>query len=278
MEDKQNYQTSDKVETQPVKEKTTTLVKTTKKSNVQRTTELPEHIKNFPITTLEQAQEFATIIYQSNLAPAHFDTPKDAAVAIMYGKELGIGAMSALMNMFVIGGKVGIGIHLYTGKLIKENILYDIKEDYTPVYSYLAKHEVVYSESDYHQNKDDFQIITAKTPQTEYNVNKIQVIKKHIDYKTTIKFTRIHKIFGEVHKMEILMTVYFSEYQLMGVVKDTGSWAKQPRTMLRSRCLTTGARLIAPDLFANIYSDSELHDMNGTVYNVSEEGEVIDIV
>lgn len=276
-ETSQQFEEKEKNENQPVKKESKPPTKVvSKKDNLN--VNLPENLQNFPIATIEQAQEYAQIIFQSNLAPDHFDSPKDAAVAIMYGKELGIAPITALMNMYVHNGRVGLGIHLYTAKLIQNNIVYSILEDYIPIYSYLTKDGRRFDDKEYTENRSDFQIVTAKTLESDYEKDKIHVIRSLIDYRTTIEFVRIMLVLGEKVKMQIKMSVTLSEYKQMGVVKETGSWAKQPRTMLRSRCLTVGARLIAPDKFSSVYSESEIFDMQGVNYKVSEEGEVIEII
>lgn len=121
-------------------------------------------------TTLEQKRMFAAQMIQSGLLPATLATPdqledddyRDKAIGgviaiVEYGREINITPWVALNNMHVVQGKVVMGIHMYTGLALKNNIHINILEDYVNVY-----------------NKD----------------------KKLIDRRTTVEITRMHPLFG----------------------------------------------------------------------------------
>jgi len=45
--------------------------------------------------------------------------------------------------------------------------------------------------------------------------------------------------------------------------------------MLRTRCITEALRLYAADIFMGTYETSEIMDVEGTTYDLDEEGNII---
>jgi hypothetical protein len=126
-------------------------------------------------TTLDQKRHFAVQMIQSGLLPNTLATPdqleddelRDKAIGgviavVEYGRELNITPWVALNGMHVVQGKVVIGIHMYMGLALKNNILVDVVEDYNKQY-----------------NKE----------------------KKLIDIQTTVEITRKHKEFDGLVKV-----------------------------------------------------------------------------
>jgi len=52
------------------------------------------------------------------------------------------------------------------------------------------------------------------------------------------------------------------------------NWQKMPRIMLRTRALTIGARIVAPEAILGLYETSEMADVKGVNYETTEEGVV----
>ena len=99
-------------------------------------------------TSLEQKRHFAVQMIQSGLLPNTLATPdqledddfRDKAIGgviavVEYGRELDISPWVALNGMHVVQGKVVIGIHMYMGLALKNNILVDVVEDYSKIYN-----------------------------------------------------------------------------------------------------------------------------------------------
>jgi hypothetical protein len=64
---------------------------------------------------------------------------------IEYGREMKITPWIALNGMHVVQGKVVMGIHMYMGLALKNNILVDVTEDYRKMYSASDKTKLGYS-------------------------------------------------------------------------------------------------------------------------------------
>jgi len=99
-------------------------------------------------TSLEQKRNFAVQMIQSGLLPATLASPdhlideeyRDKAIGaviavVEYGRELSITPWVALHGMHVVQGKVVMGIHMYMGLALKNNILVNVIEDYKKVYN-----------------------------------------------------------------------------------------------------------------------------------------------
>jgi len=124
--------------------------------------------------SLDQKRAFAEQMIMSGLLPETLATVamlKDpgfrdraigAVVAVVeYGRELSITPWVALHGMHVVQGKVVMGIHMYMGLALKNNIIVDVVSDYRKVYN----------------DK-----------------------KQLVDIETTIEITRKYKAFGDLVK------------------------------------------------------------------------------
>lgn len=165
-------------------ENVTTIIKETKQEKVDIKKEVmameplpPQQLANSidMATSLEQKRHFAVQMIQSGLLPNTLATPdqlddedyRDKAIGgviavVEYGRELKITPWVALNGMHVVQGKVVIGIHMYMGLALKNNILVDVVEDYNKLY-----------------NKE----------------------KKLVDIQTTVEITRKHKEFDGLVKV-----------------------------------------------------------------------------
>lgn len=105
-------------------------------------------------SSLEEKRSFAIQMIKSGLLPVnlaspdHLDDPdlKERAVGgviavVEYGREMGISPWVALHGMHIVQGKVVMGIHMYVGLALKNDILIDVVEDWKPLHN--AKKEVV---------------------------------------------------------------------------------------------------------------------------------------
>lgn len=107
-------------------------------------------------TPLEIKRMCAIQMIQSGLLPntlATVDQLEDeelrekaigGVIAIMeYGRELNITPWVALNGMHVVQGRVVMGIHMYMGLALRNNILVDVVEDYKKLYSATDKTKLV---------------------------------------------------------------------------------------------------------------------------------------
>lgn len=98
--------------------------------------------------SLEQKRLYAIQMIQSGLLPETLATPSQledpvfsdraigAVIAVVeYGRELSITPWVALHGMHVVQGKVVMGIHMYMGLALKNNIIVDVVNDYKKVFN-----------------------------------------------------------------------------------------------------------------------------------------------
>ncbi len=78
-------------------------------------------------------------------------------------------------------------------------------------------------------------------------------IIKETDTEHVILFTRGTETYESRFTIE--------EAKQMGLVKDGGSWTRNPKDMLHWRCYARGARRIAPDLVMNLLVKDELEEL-----------------
>jgi hypothetical protein len=200
-------------------------------------------------STLDEKRMAAVQMIQSGLLPNtlatidQLDDPETREKAIggviaiiEYGREINITPWIALNGMHVVQGKVVMGIHMYMGLALKNNILVDIIEDYKKVYS-----------------------ATDKT--------------KLVDIQTTVEITRKHAEFGGLVKV-YKFSKRWSEITKAGL-DGRDNYKKRPILMLRTRCITEALRLYAADIFMGTYETSEMIDVTDSSYTLDDDGNVL---
>jgi len=176
--------------TKPVTKGKTTQV--TIKDEVVNMERLPERQMANSIDMangLEEKRRFAVEMIKSGLLPATLASPdhledddlRDKAIGaviavVEYGREIQITPWVALHGMHVVQGKVVMGIHMYMGLALKNNILVNVTRDYVKIY-----------------NKD----------------------KKLVDIETTVVITRKHDAFGDLVR-DYTFTKRWSEIKKAG--------------------------------------------------------------
>lgn len=197
------------------------------------------NFKNF--SSMEEMLAFSTQIAKSGLSP--LKKGEDVMAAILMGKELGLGTMTAVTNIYSVNGKASLGVHVINALLLKAGITYKINEDYKPIMGY--------------KNKG--------------LINEESAV---IDYRTVITFTRLVKREDNSFKeMEVTASYSLSEAKTAGLL-EKDNWKNHPKTMLRNRALAIGGRMIAGDILLGCYETSELMEVNNIKHSVTEDGTV----
>lgn len=193
-----------------------------------------DDIKLSGFSTVGEALSFAQLLIDSKLIPSTLKTPDAVVAVILQGRELGFGPITSVNNINNIQGKPTLGVHAIAAKLAQAGLTYQLIKDYEP------------------ETKTD-----AEGKETI------------VDRVTTFRFFRMWN--GRVIENDV--SYRWSEATKAGyTTKD--NWVKMPRIMMRTRALTVGARLVAPEAILGLYETSELADAKGVNYSVTEEGEV----
>jgi hypothetical protein len=200
-------------------------------------------------TSLEEKRMFAVQMIQSGLLPntlATIDQLEDpelrekaigGVIAIVeYGRELQITPWIALNGMHVVQGKVVMGIHMYMGLALKNNILVDVVDDYVREYK-----------------KGTTDVLTDI-------VTTVEITRKHAEFGGLVKTYKFSKRWSEIKKAGL----------------DTrDNYTKRPILMLRTRCITEALRLYAADIFMGTYETSEIIDVTDGSYTLDEDGNMV---
>lgn len=254
-------------------------------SKMSDNNQLTKASDNLPASVSLTAQlNLADRIAKSGMTPYR---TKEAVLSIMlYGKELGLGIMTSLNNMHFIDGKVGLGVHLITGKLLGGGVTYDCIEDYVRVYRYMdiESRETISQQELDKLDSSTYKIVgfsgdnAARVKQKEEYLNKYQGLRilakdeSFVDYRTTILFKRVMQLGNETIVKEHRETLYQS--QVPDSFFKKANWKNHTPLMLRNRPLVTGARFFASDLINGLYDTTELLDNSDIDYKTDESGNV----
>lgn len=95
--------------------------------------ETPNLTKLDSFSNVEEMMKFASVLISSKLVPSAFNTPEKVVAAVVAGKELGMGAMTSLMNLPVIAGRATLSVHAIGGLLRKGGIAVQTTQDFQPM-------------------------------------------------------------------------------------------------------------------------------------------------
>lgn len=197
------------------------------------------------MATIDDMVAFGERLVKTGMTP--MKRGEDVMAAILMGQELGFGAMVAVNNVYSINGRASVGIHIITGLLLKAGIVTEILEDYIPLYRYKDESSTVHSHDDAQELlKEGKKLVKSLEP---------------YDRRVKIKFKRkLKQPDGTYEPMEVIQVYTLGEAKSMGFL-DKDNWIKQPKTMLKSRCLTLGGRLIGSDVLLGLLEHTELADI-----------------
>lgn len=186
-------------------------------------------------TNVEQIKQFAIQLGISG-------SPESVAQRIIRGRELGIDAMMAFDNIYIVNGRATLSVHL-VNFLIKR-----------------AGYEIrTVRDNEYLQKDGNFSPV--KTAES-------------VDRCCTIEFIWRSKLTNEVMREQY--TYWWSEAIAAGLTtKDT--WQKYSKQLLWARTLVFGARRVAAEALMGFYETSEIADTHNVDYKVTDAGNAIPI-
>lgn len=236
--------------------------------------------KNTPVTKdqlvatdVSQFKNFEEMIeFGNKLAKSQFSPLKrgeDIVAAMLAGKELGFGVMTSISNIYPINGKPTAGIHVITALLLKAGVTYEILRDYEPQF------DVGIDTGSVDKDGKPVFVTTRKVFIDEPLYENEKRGKTVKDYRTVIKFTRrLRQPDGQWRDMTITSSYSYSEAVAADYINNDKKpqWKAHLRTMIRTRALAIGARLIGDDLLMGLMETSEMADAYGVNYKVTEDG------
>lgn len=204
--------------------------------------------------------ELGKVLAKSQLVP--LKKPEDVVVALMTGKELGLPFVTSVSQIYPINGRPTLGVHIQRAVLLKNNIIIQKIEDAVKIFEFVkidAEGKVLKEPKKIQKEGKTVEIqvpiVLGEGTLEEQPKNSA---KRHIDTRTTYKFTREIKMPSGKFK-EVTATGSFTlgearEAELL--VKDV--WVKYWRRMLDARSFTIGASEIADDLLLGLKPAEEM--------------------
>lgn len=231
------------------------------------------------LNSIDGILAFGEVLVKSGLVP--YNNSSDCMSCILLGRELGIGALTAVNHIYNVNGKASPDVHVISALLLKGGVIYKILKNYEPIPVYLGIGKTFKTE-DVEEYPHLYQRITAKTPKEEYDKTKEQCIKTYETYKvgndsfnnlqTVIYFERkVRQLDGTFKEMSHTQTFKWSDAVAQGWTTKQ-NWEKMPAVMMLSRCLTMGGRFIADDLMLGCLEVSEASDVYNKPYTITLDG------
>jgi len=191
-----------------------------------------------------QMRTAAQLLIDSGTLPEKINTPEKVFIITKYGKELGIGEVTALNSLNIIKGKVSMTYQLMGSLLKKRNYHWEVIADFKKILDNDGNH------------KGNFETIIRFSWIPQYLID---VAEKH-------NRPDLLKMFVHDERRT------WAEFQKAGFIKNM--WDKLPKLMMRIRTFAFGARIVAPEALANMYEASELADSNGLNYVMNTNGDI----
>lgn len=147
----------------------------------------------------------AEVLIKSKLIPSNFKNPEEVVTVVMKGREIGLGAITSLENIYYIQGRATVSINVMIALANAAGLGFKTIRDFEPLEDWFLNGEVVYENTE-------------------------GAVRKKYDYVTTIRVYRKHeKLDGLIIENDV--DFYFSEAKALGLItKD--NWVKQKRNML----------------------------------------------
>lgn len=228
---------------------------------------------------LQDMKTFGDEIVRTGLTP--LKTGGAVVAAILFGQELGLTPMVSVNNIYPIGGKATLGVHLINSLLTKAGITMEIIRDYDPCVDFVMKAEdgkavcldkdtgaEMKRGEDGKSPKGSVPVFLrqgfADEPAKDHEVKG----KRVTNFKTVLKFTRlVRRLDGGFVETSVVSSFSFQEANVAGLLSNP-AWQKYPKTMTMNRAISIGGRLIADDIlmgFPETTEYADVHKMNYTV-------------
>jgi len=203
---------------------------------VKDETALTEHQKGAigkldDFNSVSEMLDFATVLVDSKIVP--FSKPEQVVTVVLQAKELGLGAVTGLYNLYYIEGKPSLSIHCIGALLQRDGIAWKTLEDAV----YIDKH------GDVLKNREG-----------------------HVDVRTTIRF---YKMWNGIPIEEDVSFTW--KDAIKAELDKKSNWSKYPKSMLYNRCYAIGARRVSPKSLMGIMEVTEMADVANMDYKLDSE-------
>jgi hypothetical protein len=215
---------------------------------------------------------FGNNIIKSGLTP--LKKGEDVVAAILLGRELGLGEMVSVNNIYSVNGKAAASIHVINALLQKAGVVVEVLHDYEPCVRTVMKGDDGNPVKDEKGNTVILREIFASEIPLENEI-KGKIIS---NYKTVVKFTRqLKQPDGKYKDTSVISSFSYQDSVIAGLnTKD--NWKNYPKVMTLNRALAFGGRLIGADILLGLYEVSELADAHNIDYKLEPNGKTTIII
>lgn len=237
-----------------------------------------------------ELMNFANKIAESKLTP--LKKGEDVLAAILYGKELGLEPMTSVNNIYPINGKATLGVHLINALLLKAGVVTEVLNDYEPCVPFALMEDgiVVYKDARGTNVKTDERgkpvdpLAKPVIVRIDYLSSEAKPYEKKgtniVDFRITKKFTRqVKQLDNTFKEMVVIYSFGNSDAVKAGLLnnseKPKDNWQNWTKQMCDARCSTFGGRMIGADILMGMMEFTEMADVSGIKYTMTEEGEAI---
>jgi hypothetical protein len=210
-----------------------------------------------PDNSMSDMLEAAQVLVDSGVLPNHITEPSQVVAMSKLASELKISPMIAMKNLDMIEGEPTLNVHLVGALLKRNNIHYTCIEDCVSLGEGTNNWRTTFQFFDMNLIRKYQHELLKMTDYPEAahgaymkSLEPLQQVANH-----TFSFT-----YGEAYHMGLT---------------ERKSWVRMKEIMMRSRCLTIGGRLFAPDALNGMYETSEMAEVKNKVYAMTEDGEAI---
>jgi len=190
------------------------------------------------------------VLVRSSLSP--LKKPEDVVMALMTGQALGLPLSTSICQIYPIGGRPTLGVHLQRALLLKAGIFFTKTEDAVPLFQFVES-----KEGRIILNEQKQPTVVHTGPIEEQPKGTLKGLKP-FDYRTTYEFEREQRMpSGKFKTLKVTSSYTMSEARTAELL-DKDVWIKFWKRMLDARAYTIGSKEIAADIINGLSSPSEV--------------------
>ena len=207
--------------------------------------------------------ELGKVLVKSSLSP--LKKPEDVVMALMTGKDLGIPFTTSICQIYPIGGRPTLGVHLQRVLLLQAGVFFTKTEDAVEIYRFVKAEE---GKPILGTDNKPIYVFTGTIAEQPANTLKDLNI---FDYRTTYEFEREQRMPSGTFKTLKVKSSYTLSEAKQAELTDKDVWIKFWKRMLDARAYTIGSKEIASDIINGLSSPSEL----SSNFYINDKGEEV---
>lgn len=193
-------------------------------------------VLNFESGSMDQMVVAAEMMIKGGFLPAGYQDAASVISAVKYASELGFSPLVGINNIHVIEGKPTLSVHGLASLLQRAGWDFELLQDPSEENGWLCKIKFI--------NRAAFQEYKDKLD--EVSRMEADVRSMFVDLLETLKQRS-----SQVHSYS------WTEAEQAGLTTKR-NWQRMPKIMIKARCLSVGARFVAPKALSGMYETTEI--------------------